>query len=49
MLTINKQEFLKLSNEERARVLKNIVLGRVKYIDTDKTILNNQENHVPTI
>ena len=31
MLTINSQEFLKLTNEEKAKTLKNIVLGNVKY------------------
>ena len=49
MLTINKQELLKLTDEEKARVLKNIVLGKVKYIDTNKEILNNQETHIPSI
>lgn len=47
MLTINKQEFLKLSNSERARILKNIALGNVKYVDTDKEILCKQEKNIP--
>nr|DAY59746.1 MAG TPA: hypothetical protein [Caudoviricetes sp.] len=49
MLTINSQEFLKLTNEEKAKTLKNIVLGNVKYIDTNKQILSKQEKHIPTI
>lgn len=49
MLTINKQEFLKLTNEKKARILKCIALGNVKYVDTDKEILNNQERNIPTI
>ena len=31
MIEINKKQFLKLSNANKARVLKDIVIGKIKY------------------
>lgn len=46
MLTINKQEFLKLSDIEKARILKKIASGNIKYIDTNKELIDINDNHI---
>ena len=41
MKEINKTEFLKLSNIEKTRVLKEICLGKVKYIGNVELVKDN--------
>ena len=35
MLEINQEQLLKLSNTEKCKVLKAIILGKIKYIGVD--------------
>lgn len=36
MLEINEKQLLSLNNTEKAKILKEICLGRIKYIGKDK-------------
>ena len=36
MKTINQDELLRLNNAEKAKILKEICLGKIKYIGKDK-------------
>ena len=36
MLEINKEQLLSLNDTEKAKILKEICLGRIKYIGKDK-------------
>lgn len=38
MIEINKEQLLKLKDKEKARILKYIVLGLVKYVGNDNEI-----------